>query len=490
MKSRQELSKTMKPSWVWALAFGSAVGWGCFVLPIDWMGQAGPVGAIIGFIIGALLMMVIGSSYGYLIKEFPVSGGEFAYAYKSLGRVHAVICGWFLSLGYLSIIALNASALALLFKFIAPEFVENIYLYSIAGWDVYLPEIIIASAALVIFAFINIRGTSISGKAQLIFTIILILGVVSITFSSVGASMGNLTSNLTPYFNPSIGMVSSILAIVAIAPWAYVGIDNVPQSAEEFKFPAKKAHSLILWALISSGIIYSLMILASTASVPWAETLNQGSVWGTGSVIKDTLGPVGLGLLVVAVLMGIFTGLNGFYTSTSRLLFAMGRAGVLPAVFSKLHPKYNTPYFAIAFSCALALIAPWFGRQALLWIVDMSSTGVAIAYAYTCFAAFKLYKWSESNDVEARFVSPYKKVVALLGTVISIGFLSLLLIPGAPGFLKTPSWIALLVWVAVGVIFYLLKAKDYNKITKSELDYLIFGKYAKQDVNSDNRESA
>jgi amino acid transporter len=475
MRERHEMSKSLKPSWVWALAFGSAIGWGCFVLPVDWMGQAGPGGAIIGFIIGALLMMVIGNSYGYLIKEFPVSGGEFAYAYKSLGRLNAYICGWFLSLGYLSIIALNASALALLFRFTIPGLVEHVHLYSIAGFNIYLPEVIISSLALLVFAFINIKGISVSGKAQFFFSIVLIAGVVALAIFSVGTSMDTIGANIKPLFNSNVGALSSILAIVAIAPWAYVGIDNVPQTAEEFNFPAKKAHSLILWALISSGVIYSLMILATAAPIPWTETVAAGHMWGTGTVVEGVLGPLGLAALIVAVAMGIFTGLNGFYISTSRLLFAMGRAGILPAIFGKLHPKYKTPYFAVMFSCALALIAPWFGRQALLWIVDMSSTGVAIAYGYTCFAAFKLYKWSDKDGGEARFVSPYKKSVSLLGTIISLGFLGLLVIPGAPGFLKTPSWIALLAWMGIGVVFYLYKRKAYNSIPKDQMDYLIFG---------------
>src|SRR5699024_12123984 len=75
------------------------------------METAGPLGVIIGFTIGALLMMLIAVSYGFLIRSFPVSGGEFAYAYISAGRTQAFISGWFLTLGYLCIVALNASAL-------------------------------------------------------------------------------------------------------------------------------------------------------------------------------------------------------------------------------------------------------------------------------------------------------------------------------------------------------------------------------------------
>jgi len=134
---RKKLDRTLKPHWVWAIAFGSAVGWGAFVLPTDWMSDKGPLAVVIGLILGAILMTIIGVSYGFLIKHFPVSGGEFAYAYIGFGRTNAFIAGWFLTLGYICIVALNASALALLGKFLFPSIVKVGYLYTIAGWDVY-----------------------------------------------------------------------------------------------------------------------------------------------------------------------------------------------------------------------------------------------------------------------------------------------------------------------------------------------------------------
>src|SRR5690625_2372197 len=166
MEKRKELNKTLKPHWVWAIALGSAIGWGAFIQPVDWMATAGPLGVIIGFVIGAMLMMLIAVSYGFLIRSFPVSGGEFAYAFISLGRTHAFISGWFLTLGYICIVALNASAFALMFKYVFPSIIEHFHLYSIAGWEVYGMEIIIATLALAIFGYLNIKGTGLSGQIQ------------------------------------------------------------------------------------------------------------------------------------------------------------------------------------------------------------------------------------------------------------------------------------------------------------------------------------
>ncbi|WP_102026488.1 APC family permease [Salirhabdus sp. Marseille-P4669] len=480
-EKRETLNKTLKPSWVWAVALGSSIGWGAFVQPTNWMSQAGPFGVMIGFGIGAVLMMLIAVSYGFLIRNFPVSGGEFAYSFVSLGRTHAFICGWFLTLGYICIVALNASAFALMFKYVFPDFVENMHMYQLAGWDVYFVEIIIATVAVVIFTYFNIKGSGISGRMQFIFCVIMLAAVVLLTFL-VGASPDSSFENIKPYFNPDISAFSAIIAIVAIAPWAYVGFDNVPQAAEEFNFSSKKAFGLIIFALLAAALLYSLMIIATAMTQPWLGLVEAQHLWGTGAAIREVLGTTGLIILVVALSMGIFTGLNGFTIASSRLLFAMSRAKVLPKSFSKLHSKHNTPYISIIFTSVIALLAPWFGREVLTWIVDMSSIGVSIAYFYTCYTAFSLFKWSQSGtvDLTKQVVSPGKKLLSLIGMLSSLTFIGLLLIPGSPAFLAMESRIALVVWVLLGVVFYFMKRKDFNAIPEEELNYLILGK---RDIN-------
>jgi amino acid permease len=91
MEERLQLEKTLKPSNVWAVALGTIIGFGCFILPGDWIPQAGPMGVALGFFFGGLMMIVIGRSYGFMVRNFPVAGGEFAYSYQGFGRNHA----WF-----------------------------------------------------------------------------------------------------------------------------------------------------------------------------------------------------------------------------------------------------------------------------------------------------------------------------------------------------------------------------------------------------------
>lgn len=494
MEDRPQLSRTLKPQWIWAIALGSAVGWGSFVLPVDWMSAAGPLGAVLGLSIGGLLIIVIAVSYGFLVRQFPVSGGEFAYTYVGFGRTHAFLCAWFLALTYISTVALNASALALAAKFVLPWVAERGLMYTVAGWDVYFAEVVIASLAIVLVGWLNIRGATLSGKAQFIMCIVMIVGVVLIT---LGAFLhpSSSVANITPVFTPEIPALTAILTIVAIAPWAYAGFDNVPQAAEEFDFSAGKAFGLIVMAILAAIAIYSALIFATATATPWQELVAAEPVWGTGEAIPGLFGIFGLVVLVIALCMGIFTGLNGFSVSASRLVFALGRGRVLPSVFGKLHPTHRTPYAGIIFTVAVCLIAPWFGREVLLWIVGMTATGISIAYIYTCLVAFKLFRWSSdratpsSSNTAQGTVAPMRKAVSLLGAIIAVGFLALLVIPFSPGFLAVQSWIALIVWALLGVAFYLYKQRDYGRMHKSQLDYLILGEEADSNKMQDPEKS-
>lgn len=311
---------------------------------------------------------------------------------------------------------------------------------------------------------------------QFIFCVVMVVGVVAIT-AFVGISPDTSLANMKPAFNPEVTSFAAVISIVAIAPWAYVGFDNVPQAAEEFNFSSKKAFRLIIFAMIAAFILYSLMIIATAMAEPWLNLVNEQHLWGTGFALQNLLGTTGIVILVVALSMGIFTGLNGFILSTSRLLFAMSRAKVIPAAFSKLHPKYNTPYVGIIFTAVVAMTAPWFGREVLTWVVDMSSIGVSIAYFYTCYTAFVLFKWSKKDvqDATKEAVAPWKKLISLIGSIISLIFISLLLIPGSPAFLGKESLIALVIWILLGFGFYLFKRKEYNSIPEKKLAYLILG---------------
>ena len=148
----------------------------------------------------------------------------------------------------------------------------------------------------------------------------------------------------------------------------------------------------------------------------------------------------------------------------------MSRAKILPEWFGQLSPSHGTPSNAILFAVTISLLAPWFGRQALLWVVDMSAVGIAVGFLYTCVAACLLL----ANRSSEKYAQG-NRGLTVLGAIVSTGFLLLLCIPGTPAFMATPSWIALGCWVLLGVACYLPRVASIQKMNSRTLDSLILG---------------
>jgi len=454
----------MSKRFIWAVAYGSSIGWGAFILPGDWLAQSGTLGAILGITIGGLLMLIIAVSYGALTAKFPMSGGEFAFSYVGFGKYFSFITSWFLVLGYIGIIALNASAFTLLFKFLFPNFFEVGYLYSVAGWDVYLGEVLLATFVLALFAYISTKGSGLSGKIQFVFCSFIALAVAGLLLSSFFTGDFAL-ENTKPLFAEGNSWLTSILLIVAIAPFMYVGFDNIPQTAEEFNFSANKTFKLLVFSIVAAIFTYIAMILLTSWTFYDQQSIG-GAQWITGSVVQNSMGVVGMSVLAFAISFGVFTGMNGFYLSSSRLLFALGRANFIPKSFSKVHPVNKTPYVAVLFVMVTCFAAPWLGRTALEWIVDTSSVSVSVAFFATSATAVKIFsKGKEKNKFFTSF--------GILGIAISIIFLALLLIPSSPAALTVPSYIVLAIWIILGAIFFATQFKKLKHLSKEELDYMI-----------------
>lgn len=462
----QHLKKNLKPSGVFAIAFGSIIGFSCFVLPGNWLLDAGPLGAVIAFIIATCMILVIAGSYGYMVEKLPLAGGAVVYAYKGFGRKHAFLCGWLLSLGFLSVVALNAMALPVLVRFVAPDLLTFGHLYSVVGYDVFLGEIMLSVSAIVLFGILNIVGSDKIGKIQvlmvsLLFTAVVLLGSGSFILNTAGIAQ------LKPFFAGGKMPIASILSVLAIAPMAFVGFDTIPHAAEEFNFPAKLATKIMYLAIAIGGLMYVVVLLATATVFPWDALNSSFPAWATGTAMQSSMGSIGLVVLLLGVTMGICTGINGFYLATSRLLFGMSQSQILPGWFGRIHPKHKTPANAILFCMGLALIAPWFGRTAIIWVVDMCALGAAISFFYTCYTAYQM-----NRDEGTGF---RKRVMHLIGTTFSIGFVAMLLVPGSPAFMPMQALLALLVWVILGLAFYAYRAKEYNAISDENLDRLVYG---------------
>ncbi len=464
MEKDIKLEKKLSPVNVWALALGCIIGWGAFVMPGNtFLVKAGPLGTAIAMAFATLIMIVIAFNYNFMINKFPVAGGEFTYTQRVFGDNHAFVCSWFLGLSYLLIVPMNSTALALIGRNLLDNIFQVGFHYNVAGYDIYLGEIILALAALGIIAYLSIRGVKFAGVFQTILVFALVSGVAIVTIAAIISDKASF-ANLSPAFHQnattsSAGAIGGILAVVAVAPWAFVGFDTIPQAAEEFKFSPQKTKTIMVISILFGGMVYIVLNTVTASVVPegygsWIEYIDDlPNLSGLISLptfyaAKTLLGTAGLAFLGISVLAAILSGIVGFYMATSRLLYSMALENVIPGWFGQLHPTYKTPRNAILFIMVISMIAPFFGRTALGWIVDMSSLGAAIGYGYTSLAAYKFAKKEGRTGL---------MITGAIGALMGLIFCILLLVP-IPIFncsLGKESMVCLVIWIVMGVVFFL-----------------------------------
>ncbi|MDO4528728.1 MAG: APC family permease, partial [bacterium] len=176
-KSTDRLGKYLTPLGAWALAFGCCVGWGAFVMPgTTFLPVAGPVGTVIGLVIGALLMLVLAANYHFMMNRSKGAGGAYGYASQTFGYDHGYLAGWFLILAYIVVFWGNATALPMIVRNLFGDVFQFGWHYSLFGYDVYLGEALLSLMIMACCALICLRPR-LAVYLQILFAILLSAGV-------------------------------------------------------------------------------------------------------------------------------------------------------------------------------------------------------------------------------------------------------------------------------------------------------------------------
>ena len=475
----QKLNRRLSPTHVWAIAFGCIIGWGSFINPgKKFLPNSGVAGTAIAMVLGALVMVIIAFSYAYMVPKFPEAGGEFSFTKHCFGKSMAYFCGWFLVAAYLTNVPMNSTAIGLIVDGLdgSADILKFGFHYQIAGFDVWLGEMILAMGILILFGILNILGVEKAGFIQTVLASLLaicafvlcIAGILSAKAkginmepiwgfdkaAAIAAGAGNDASSFA--HKGTGGVLSAILATFAIAPWAYVGFDTIPQAAEEFKFSYKKVMTIMVVAIAFGCFVYtSNNTVAAAALTNWPERVMAGE-WVLLIAAEELLGVFGKVLIGVGVSCAVLSGIMGFYLASSRLMYSMSRDGFLPKWFGVIDERHKTPKNAMIFCIIISLVGPFLGREALGWFVDMSAIGASIGYLFTCLSTIKTIKRDKDG-------SKLLYIFAILGVIFSGAFmiLQLIPIPGLEGVhFSWQSYVMLGVWILIGVIFYLKQRKE------------------------------
>ena len=476
------LKRQLNPMNVWAIAFGCVIGWGSFINPgKKFLSNSGVAGTAIAMILGALVMVIIAFSYTYMVPKYPKAGGEFTFTKNCFGKTMAFSCGWFLVVAYLTNVPMNSTAIGLIVDGLdgSADILKFGFHYSIAGFDIYMGEMLLASTILILFGYLNIIGVQKAAIVQTILSSLLIVCVFTLFlaalvspkaksinmepvwgFDKTGALAACATTESIATFahKGAAGILSAILATFAIAPWAYVGFDAIPQAAEEFNFSFKKVSFIMVIAIVFGCFVYvSNNTVAAAALANWPDRVMSGE-WVVLVAATELLGSFGKVLVGLGVSCAVLSGIMGFYLASSRLMYSMSRDGYLPEWFGRVDNKYGTPRNAMLFCIIVSLSGPILGREALGWFVDMSAIGASIGYLFT--AASTLITARRDGDG-----NKFLKCMATTGVVFSILFMILQLIP-IPGLngvhFGKESYIMLVIWIALGLVFYSMQRRFFT----------------------------
>lgn len=435
-----------------ALAFGAMIGWSWVVLTGAWIGSAGTMGAITAFVIGGVAILLISLIYAELASALPFAGGEHVYSERALGSGASFICTWGIILGYASVVTFEAVALPTVLDSLIPG-LDKVYLWQIAGWDIYLSWVLVGVLGAAIMTVVNVLGVRMVALVQSVVVIaILLVGVLLVS----GAVVTGDISNMQPLFKDGVAGITLVLVMV---PFMFVGFDTIPQVAEEVDLPFRDIGVVLITSVAMAIVWYGLIILA--VGLVLDPTAINASTTVTAEANARIYGEVGGTVLLVAGLAGIITSWNAFILGGSRAIYALANSGLLPKFLGQLHPKYHTPTNAIVLLGVLSALGPFFGRPALVWVVNAGSLGIVIAYVMVTWSFLVLRNREPSLD--RPYKVPFGQFVGSLALVLAIG-MTLLYLPGSPAALLWPQeWVIIIAWIILGGLLYGIARKSLGR---------------------------
>jgi len=431
---------------VLALAFGAMVGWSWVALTGVWIADAGAVGAMLAFLAGGGVLIFVGLTYAELAAAMPEVGGEHVYSGRALGRTASFICTWAILLGYTSVVAFEAVALPTVLEYLLPGFSQG-YLWTVAGWDVNATWVLTGTLAAIAMIVINILGIRTAARLQVLVVAVVLVSGFGLIWGAI--SSGEIT-NVSPAFH---GGFAGILSVLVMVPFMFVGFDVIPQSAEEIDLPFADIGRLLVFSILLAIVWYTLVIGAVALGLSDVE-LSSSSLPTADAASALFGGSLAGKLLVIGGIAGILTSWNAFLIGGSRALYALAKAGQVPGTFAALHPKFHTPHRAILLTGGLAVIAPLFGRPAMVWLVDAGGLGIITAYAMVALSFLVLR--AREPDMERPYRVKSGRLIGYLALALSIALASLYL-PWSPAALIWPhEWLIVLGWCALGLLFHWL----------------------------------
>lgn len=427
------LARKLRTVDYFTLAFGTMVGVGWLVVMDDWLSRGGPLGAILGFAIGGAVLLPIGYVYGRLAIAMPDAASEIAYTGAVFPSGISFATGWMMTLAYAIVCPWEAVAIGKLGAYIVPA-LNSHELYRIAGKPVFLPHLALGLGLTAVITAINYRGICWSATFQN-WTTFGLLALFTV-FGGLGAARGSL-SHFRPWF--SHGGWASVLLVIQIVPYFMTGFESVAKCSEEAgpEFRTRGFFRAIVLAIFVGILFYTAVIAVVAYVAPWSTLVREP--FATAVAFERAFGSRWIvSLIFAAALLSLLKVFNGNFVAASRLLFALGRRGLLGAWLGRVHPRNQTPAAAVLALGFASAGAVFLGEAILIPITEVGSLASAVGWLATCAAYWRMRP------------SPRERAVAATGFSVGALLVLMKIVPAVPGHFSRAEFVALAVWIAAG----------------------------------------
>ena len=467
-----ELSRDLNLFHVTSMGLGMMIGAGVFIGIGMCMGQVGPGGLMMTFVLNGLIALFSAMSFAELASAIPRAGGTYNFARIGFGRPASFLAGWTEWLAAAAAGAFYAIVLATYTQ----DFLSQMFDWVPAVPSDHTPWTVrgIALAAAGAFIYINFRGSKETGKLGAIFTVAQMIFVIGI--GVVGVVKFFIEPSRIENFQPFLGDGNwwSLLGTMGIIYVAFEGFEVIAQAGDETIDPKRTIPKAILYSVCIVTLTYVLVAFGTIvgishnnpelAGVPVWQWIGDEGALGFGRAVSQII-PGGIGgiLVTLAVLFSATSALNATIYSATRSSYALGRDRMLPASFGKIHPKTKTPYIALSATAIIMLL--------LVLVLDPKAGSATASMMFLLlFLLVNLcvirIRRQMGDELQYGFLMPLFPLFPILAILLQTGM------AGGIFHESTTALVITLVWVPLGAMVYYFYARHRTIATEDEIHVL------------------
>jgi len=487
-ESKGGLKRTLTATNLTTLGIGAIIGAGIFVITGQAAAQyAGPA-ILISFLISGVACAFAGLCYAEFASMIPIAGSAYTYAYATMGEFFAWLIGWDLILEYLfaaSTVSVGWSGYVVSFL---RDFGVHIPAYLTAATGstlINIPEVGWVQETKQLIIQLTAQGIDVSSLAHqtavmnlpamfiiAVLTVLLVIGIresanfnnimvivkvsVILLFIAIGFFFVK-TANWKPFIPPNTGEFghfgwSGIFRAAGVIFFAYIGFDAVSTAAQEARDPKRDMPIGIMGSLSVSTVLYILMAIVLTGIVSYTFLDVADPIAVGVNAMGDSmfwLRPI----IKIAAIAGLSSVILVMMLGQPRIFYSMANDGLLPPIFSKVHPRYKTPYVSTILTGSVAIV--FAGILPISVLSELVSIGTLLAFTIVCIGIIVLRK--TKPEIHRPFRTPLVPLIPILGAGVCLAQMVSL---------PFDTWLRLLIWMGIGFIIYFAYSIRHSKFHK------------------------